>query len=287
MANALSVVILTYNEEANLCHTLQSLVALDATVFVVDSGSTDRTRELAAAAGCKTVVHSFTNQADQLNWALDNLPLESEWIMRLDADERITPELVAELRSAIAEAPSDVTAFELKRRVYFWGRWIRHGGYYPTWLLRVWRRGTARSEQRWMDEHIVSLRGVTRRLEHDIVDENHKGIAFWVEKHNRYADREVQDLVDARAASAVPVTGQAARRRWLKTNVYGRTPLFARAFAYWVFRYILKLGFLDGVPGLMFHFNQGLWYRLLVDAKLYERARAESARGSSGQAPLV
>ncbi len=276
MRDSLSIVILTKDEEANLPRTLKSVAPLGAAVYVVDSGSTDRTLDIARSFGCTVATRAFTTYADQLNWALENLPLESRWVMRLDADERFTPELVEELREVLPGAPATVTGFELKRRVYFWGRWIRHGGYYPTWLFRIWRRGTARCEPRWMDEHMVSTGGAVRKLRHDIIDENHKGLTFWVDKHNRYADREVKDLLAIAAERRrISVTGQAGQRRWLKANVYARSPRFLRAFAYWFLRYFVQLGFLDGVPGLVFHFNQALWYRLLVDAKLRELERSD------------
>lgn len=276
----LSIVILTKDEEENLPLALASLRGLDAETWVVDSGSSDRTVELAIASGCKVVEHRFTTQAEQLNWALDNLPLAGAWVLRLDADERLTPELATELPGALARAGSDITGFELKRRVYFWGRWIKYGGYYPTWLFRIWRRGAARSEQRWMDEHMVASTGRQLRLGGDIIDENHKGLTFWVDKHNRYADREVRDMVAIAAEQErIEVSGQAGQRRWLKANVYARTPPFLRAFLYWAFRYFLKAGFLDGLPGLVFHFNQGLWYRLLVDAKLHEAKLASRRAG--------
>ncbi len=283
----LSTLILTRDEEANLPSTLASLQSLGARVFVVDSGSTDRTVEIARAAGCAVYTHPFTTQAEQINWALDNVPMRTTWVMRLDADERVTPELSSEIASVIPQAPSDVSGFELKRQVFFWGRWIKHGGYYPTWLFRIWRRGTARSEQRWMDEHMVSSGGRVLRLRHDIIDENHKGLTFWVDKHNRYADREVKDMLAIEAErSRIEIGGQAGQRRWLKANVYARAPLFLRAFAYWFFRYFVKLGFLDGLPGLVFHFNQGLWYRLLVDAKLHElRLKARNAVPAPDPAP--
>lgn len=264
-----SVIVLTKDEEANLPHLLASLRGLDHELFVVDSGSTDRTVEIAEAAGATVVFHPFETQAKSLNWAIDHLPLRAPWTMRLDADERLTGELVNELKEKLPRLPDDVSGLEVKRQVWFWGRWIRYGGYYPTWLLRIWRTGFARCEDRWMDEHMVVARGRVIRLEHDIVDENHKGIGFWTEKHNRYADREVLDLV-ASAANNHALHGQAARKRWAKYAIYARSPLFARAFAYWLYRYILLAGFLDGREGFVFHFLQGLWYRFLVDAKLNE-----------------
>jgi glycosyltransferase involved in cell wall biosynthesis len=272
----LSVIILTRDEEANLPAALSSLRGLDAEIFVIDSGSTDRTLEIARAAGCRVVEHPFENYAAQLNWGLDQLPLSTPWVMRLDADERLTPELARELSARLTELPHDVAGLLVKRRVYFWGRWIRHGGYYPTWLLRIWRTGRARCEQRWMDEHMVVGGGRTLRLDHDIIDENHKGLTFWTDKHNRYADREVNDLLALRdrTRTAGALNDQPGSRRWLKENLYGRAPLFWRAFGYWFYRYVLRLGFLDGPPGLVFHFLQGFWYRFLVDAKLVERRRA-------------
>jgi hypothetical protein len=126
-----------------------------------------------------------------------------------------------------------------------------------------------------MDEHMVVGDGLTLRLAHDLIDENRKGLTFWTDKHNRYADREVNDLLALRdrARSAVELDGQPGSRRWLKENLYGRAPLFWRAFGYWFYRYVLRLGILDGRPGLVFHFLQGFWYRFLVDAKLVERQR--------------
>jgi glycosyltransferase involved in cell wall biosynthesis len=292
---SLSVIILTQDEEENLPLALASLRGLRAEVFVVDSGSTDRTREIARAAACRVVEHPLESQAQQLNWALDHLPIATPWVMRLDADERLTPELAQELANRLPGLTEDATGLLVKRRVYFWGRWIRHGGYYPTWLLRIWRNGRARCEQRWMDEHMVVDGGRSLRLDHDIIDENHKGLTFWTDKHNRYADREVRDLLalQERSRTAIKLDGQPGSRRWLKEHLYGRTPLLWRAGAYWFFRYVLRLGFLDGRPGLVFHFLQGFWYRFLVDAKLLELQHAQAraigappARITSGECPI-
>ena len=268
----LNIIILTHQEEANLPHALRSVQGLDCEVFVVDSGSTDRTVALAEAAGARVVTHPFESQARQLNWALDTLPLTASWTLRLDADERLTEDLAREIGRALADSPADVVAYLIKRRVYFWGRWIRFGGYYPTWLLRLWRTGMARSEDSWMDEHMVVTGGAIGRLLHDIIDENHKGLTFWIDKHNRYSDREIMAM-DAISAERTHerLGGTVARRRFFKNAIYRRSPLFLRAFAYWFLRYILLLGFLDGRPGFVFHFLQGFWYRLIIDAKMYER----------------
>jgi glycosyltransferase involved in cell wall biosynthesis len=271
----LSAIILTRNEEANLPNCLASLQTLNAEIFIVDSGSNDRTVEIAKKAGCQVFDHPFENQAKQLNWALQNIPIKTPWIVRLDADERLTPELAEELQQTLPTPPKEVTGYQVKRRVFFMGKWIRHGGYYPTWLLRVWRTGIGTCEQRWMDEHIVLSQGKIANLNHDIIDENQKGLSFWVDKHNRYADREVKDLLTIALEPDDPLLkkgqlSQASQRRWVKTNLYARSPLFLRAFLYFLMRYTIGLGFLDGIEGLIFHFLQGFWYRFLVDAKIYE-----------------
>ena len=229
----------------------------------------------------RVVRHPFETQARQINWALDNVPLSAPWIMRLDADERLTPELREELKAVLPAASDSLAGFLIKRRVYFWGRWIRYGGYYPTWLLRVWRTGKGRAEDVWMDEHVQVSGGELRRLKADIIDENRKGLAFWIEKHNGFSDREVKAILAAGGATSARLTGlQAARKRFLKQKLYGRAPRILRAFLYWFFRYFLLLGFLDGKAGFIFHFLQGLWYRVVVDAKLYELERNSTRAGA-------
>lgn len=281
----LSAIILTKNEVANLPNCLASLQPLNAEIFIVDSGSTDGTVEIAQQFGCQVFQHPFENQAKQLNWALENLPITTPWLMRLDADERLTPELAEELKRILPATTKDISGYQVKRRVFFMGRWIRHGGYYPTWLLRVWRTGLGTCEQRWMDEHIVLSAGKIADLHYDIIDENHKGLSFWVEKHNSYADREVKDILGM-AIEADPLLhqgqkSQASQRRWVKQNLYARSPLFLRAFIYFLMRYTIGLGFLDGKEGLIFHFLQGFWYRFLVDAKIYEISQHQKLSNES------
>jgi glycosyltransferase involved in cell wall biosynthesis len=266
------VIILTHQEELNLLHALRSLNGLDCAIFVVDSGSTDQTVQIARACGAHVVTHEFESQARQLNWALNTLPLTAMWTLRLDADEHLTDDLVQEIGLVLSNAPADVAGYLIKRRVYFWGRWIRFGGYYPTWLLRLWRTGKARSEDTWMDEHMIVTGGSIGRLKHDFIDENHKGLTFWIDKHNRYSDREIMTInAPLEQGARLHVGGAVVRRRFLKHTIYGRSPLFLRAIAYGFLRYFILLGFLDGRAGFVFHFLQGFWYRLIIDAKIYER----------------
>lgn len=272
----ISTIILTYNEEKNIEHCLKSIYGWLDKIFVVDSYSTDGTLEIVKRYTDKIYRHAFENQAKQFNWALDNLPITTEWIMRLDADERITPELRDELLKEFPMIPKGITGLFVKRRVYFMGRWIKHGGYYPTWLLRIFRKGKAKAEQKWMDEHIRVLEGEIKKLDNDIIDENRKGLSFWVEKHNNFATREMMEiagLIEKEIDKTVNphlLGNPVQRKRWLKEKFYLRLPLFIRPFLYFLYRYLLRLGFLDGKEGLIFHFLQGFWYRFLVDAKIYE-----------------
>ncbi len=271
-----SLIVLTYNEEVHLGRCLESVSGLATDIFVVDSFSTDSTVEVARRYGAQVVQRAFVNQAEQFNWALDHLPLTTAWLLRLDADEYLTPELKKELEQRLPTLPDEITGLYVKRRFIFLNRWIRYGGYYPTWLLRVFRPGMARLEDRRMDEHMVLLKGKSDKLENDIVDHNHKGLFFWVTRQLHYATREVGDLVQSRQPEEKSIkaglTGpQESRKRWLKVNIFYKFPLFLRAFFYFLYRYLFRLGFLDGIPGFIFHFLHACWYRFMVDALIYEQ----------------
>jgi len=270
MKPSVSLIVLTFNEEKNLPRCLESVKDLADEIFVVDSYSEDKTVGIAEKFGAKVFQRDFINQAEQFNWALDNLLITSDWILRLDADECLMPELRDEIAEVLPEAPSEITGFYIKRRVYFLGRWIKHGGYYPTWFLRLWRKGAARIEEREVDEHTVLLKGRAENLKNDFVDDSRNGLDAWTEKINDYTSREVKERIKKNAREMALGNNQAAKKRWLRQNIYYRLPLFCRAFLYFFYRYFVRLGFLDGKEGLIFHFLQGCWNQFLVDAKLYE-----------------
>ena len=194
MKSSLSVVILTYNEEENIEQTLRSVQGIASEIVIVDSFSTDETLSICRRYTDRIVQHPFENQAKQFNWALDHVPVASEWILRLDSDERLTPELAGEIAQALPTLPPEVTGLYLKRQVHFMGRWIRFGGYYPLWFLRLFRKGKGRYEE-ITEEHILLSEGRAIRLKNDFIDDNHKGLSFWVDKHNHWAIGEMLDLM--------------------------------------------------------------------------------------------
>jgi glycosyltransferase involved in cell wall biosynthesis len=282
----ITIIILTHNENLHLERCIKSLIPFSKNIFIVDSFSNDNTLEIANRLGAEVKQNNWVNYAKQFNWGLENFTFKTEWVMRMDADEYVTNELTQEINNKLESLSENVTGIILKRRVYFMNRWIRHGGYYPTYLLRIWRNGKGRCEERWMDEHIKLTEGVTVNFDNDIVDDNLNNLTWWTNKHNNYATREAIDLLNIKYKFSATVgidanlsEAQDKRKRWLKENLYAFIPLFLRPFLYFIYRYIFKLGFLDGIPGLIWHFLQGFWYRFLVDAKVYDiqrRAKRES-----------
>ena len=282
-AARLSVIILTYNEETNLPACLASLDGLDGNLLVVDSGSTDRTVEIAAAAGATVKVHPFEHYATQRNWAQQQIPQDTEWVLHLDADERLTPELVAEITTLLQDPPQHIAGYLLRKRTVFMGRWIKHRGHYPSYHLRLFRNGYGQCEERLYDQHFL-VDGQVGTLRRDYIDVVTADLDTWTLRHLRWAGLEACEALangqEGIRVQSTPFGDPIAHRRWLRDELYTRLPLFARAFLYWGYRYIVRLGFLDGKEGLIFHFLQGCWYRFLVDVRLDE-ARKRLAGSST------
>ncbi len=276
MSKNLSILILTYNEEKHIERCIKSLQPFSKDIFIIDSYSTDRTTEIAKSLGAKVYQNKWKNYAIQFQWGLDNCPINTEWIMRMDADEYVLPKLADEIKNKLDASNHNISGIYIKRRVYFMDKWIKLGSYYPTWLLRIWRYNKGKIEERWMDEHIKLSSGKTIQFENDLVDDNKNNLTWWTEKHNNYATREAVDILNIlygfkKYDEVEPnlFGAQEQRKRWLKIR-YASLPLFVRPILYFHWRYFLKLGFLDGKQGLIWHFLQGFWYRFLVDAKIFE-----------------
>ena len=274
---SITAIVLAYNEEIHIGRCIESLKPVVRKIYVIDSFSNDRTVEIAQLLGADVKQRKWRNYADQFQWGIDNLNIDTPWLMRIDADEYLEHELQDELCS-FPKIPEDVVGFYINRKVYFQDQWIRYGGFYPHFVLRIWRTGKGRIEQRWMDEHIILLPNAkTIKLKGRLVDDNLKGITFWINKHNGYASREAIDLLNEKYHLFEKDEGiiqmdnhQAKWKRIIKDLIYTRLPLGSRTFLYFVYRYFFLLGFLDGKKGFFWHFMQGFWYRLLVDIKIIE-----------------
>jgi len=276
--NNVSVIILTKNESLHIERCIASVSPVAKEIFVIDAFSSDQTAEIASALGATVLQHEFVNYSKQFQWALDNVPLTGDWVMRLDADEIIEPDLADEIRGKLPTMPVDVVGIQFKRKHIFMGRWVRHGGRYPLILLRLWRNGHGRIEDRWMDEHIVVWGGKTVTFDGGFADWNLNNLSFFTDKHNSYATREAIDVINQTmdlfprdvAVSIASTSYQAGLKRFLKERVYNQIPFTVSALMYFLWRYIFQLGFLDGRSGLVYHFLQGYWYRFLVGAKVME-----------------
>jgi glycosyltransferase involved in cell wall biosynthesis len=274
----LSVIILTYNEEKNIEECLKSVYGWVDDILVVDSYSTDKTLEIARKYTDKIYQHPFENYARQRNWAQDNLPIKNEWAFHLDADERITPELSEELKRVFSNSIDDVDGFLVSRRTVFMGRWIKHGGHYPAYHLRIFRKNLGRCEDRLYDQHFY-VKGKIKTLKGDIIDTITSDLDRWISCHTRWATLEAHEVMNRNRDYGIGDKGYVIKadrkgnpveqRRWLRERYY-RLPLFIRPFLYFIYRYFFRFGFLDGKEGLIFHFLQGFWYRFLVDVKIYK-----------------
>ena len=268
-----AVIILTYNEERNIEQALRSVCGWAKEVFVLDSFSSDATLDIAARFPCTVVQNKFIDYSDQRNHALQRLPITASWTFFLDADEWVPAALQSEI-AARATPQAQEDGFFVNRRLIWMGRWIKRG-YYPTWILRLFRTGRGRCESRQVNEHII-VEGEVGRLEHDLMHEDHKSVTEWVTKHNRYATAEAAALLDKAKPDELEgrlLGAQAERKRWIRERVWNHLPVFVRPAAYFGYRYFLRGGFLDGPEAFAYHVLQGLWFQTLVDVKYVEMRR--------------
>jgi glycosyltransferase involved in cell wall biosynthesis len=267
-----SVLIPTFNEELNLPDCLDSVAGWSDDVYVVDSFSSDRTVEIAASSGVHVVQHRFEGYAQQKNWALETLPFKYEWVLIVDADERVSDELRDEIAEIIENDGKGYDGFYINRKLIFYGRWIRHCGWYPVWNLRLFKRQLGRYENRLKDEHIV-LTGRAGYCKYDLIHEDLRDMTYWIAKHNGYSSKEAVEIYRAMKRQAEtglkpsPFGDSVRRKRFLKERLLPHLP--ARALVYFVYRYVVRLGFLDGREGLMFCVMHAIFEHFNV-AKLWE-----------------
>jgi glycosyltransferase involved in cell wall biosynthesis len=273
---SISVVILTFNSEKNIALTLETALKVSDDIHIVDSFSTDATLEICKKYPVQTVTHDFLNYGVQRNWAIDNLPLKYDWELHLDSDERLSAELIDQLNALRKQFPADIDGYYIPRLVYFMGRPIKYGGMFPIWHLRLIRHGEGRCEERQYDQHFY-VDGPTRQLSGVMIDNIDMSLSEWTARHNRWSDLEVMQMLGSRNEKCIPgrLAGTPVEKKRLLRDWYNQLPLFIRAFLLFFYRYFIRLGFLCGKEGLIFFTLQTLWFRFLIDAKLYEKDLAE------------
>ena len=259
-----SVIIMTYNEEANIEYALKSVHNWASEIFIVDSYSTDKTLEIAQKYTNKIYQHPWEGFAGQRNWAINNLPITNRWIMFLDADEAVSDELKREIETHFEKGfPPDASAFTIGYNTIFMGRWLRHGAPNVPQIKFV-----AKGKVRWLlqgEREPCEVQGKIYDLKGKVWHYDRRGLHVWIEKHNNYSTTGALDLFNRRVKKENPeVIGS------LKHKLWDKLPLFIRPFLYFFYRYVVRLGFLDGVEGFMYAFLQAFWFRMVIDAKYYE-----------------
>lgn len=276
-APPVSVMIFTLDEEPNLPRCLESLAWCDD-VIVVDSWSRDRTPEIAKEHGARFFQNKFGGHGTQRNWALDNTSPKHDWILVLDADERVTPEMVEEMRARLASPPPEIGAYRLKRRFYLWGRWLEHSSLYPTWVVRLIHKDRVRYKNRGHAE-TQDVAGEIGELDADLIDENVKGILEWFERQTRYARKDAEHELSQEdtpfrlgdVLSRDPLVQRAALKR-LSYRAPGRAPV------YFLYAYLLRGGFRDGEDGLVFCTMRAL-YQQMVNIHKYDLRKIAEREG--------
>jgi glycosyltransferase involved in cell wall biosynthesis len=270
---SITAIILTYNEEIHLQRCIDSIKNICERIIVVDSFSKDATEKITEHNSIEFFENTFINHAAQFNWALENCKIETEWVLRIDADEYLLPELQSEISNKIGSLPKDVSGIEFFLRRVFLNRHIKRG-LGKIKMIRLFRTNKAFVESRWMDEHVKVITGETITFEGEFADHNLNSIGWWTEKHNNYSIKEAIMLLDIEFnlfdTKEIGELNEQANSKRNKKEKYANSPLFLRSFIYFIYRYFFKLGFIEGKEGFLWHFLQGWWYRTLVDAKVYE-----------------
>lgn len=274
-----SIIILTFNEEIHLQRLLESVKGLVFDLHVLDSGSTDRTLEVAKEYNATILVNPFENHPKQWHYALTHFKIKTPWIIGLDADHIIELELHHLLTQfEDKNINPNVNGIYFNRKNYFKGRWIRHGGYFPKYLLKMFRTGLGHSDLNENMDHRFIVSGETMIWKNGFLKEENlkeNNISFWITKHNRYSDlvatEEIERIKASRIQSIKPrLWGNPDERMAFLKKIWWKLPLYWRPLFYFLYRFVFQLGFLDGKEGCLFHFLQGFWFRLIVDEKIQE-----------------
>ncbi len=278
-----SFIILTYNEEVHIPRLLNSIARLNAPMYIVDSGSSDKTLEIVTSYGCKVYTNAFENHPKQWHFALNTIPIDTPWLICLDADQEVSIGLFEMLNTFDLENYQDINGIYFNRKNVFKGHWLKHGGYFPIYLLKMFRVGKGFSDLNENMDHRFIVEGKTVIWDKGyLVEENLKEnqISFWINKHNRYSDlvaqEEFERMQQLRSQTIKPrIFGNPDEKKAFLKSVWWKLPLYFRPFIYFFQRFIFQLGFLDGKSGIIFHFLHAFWFRLLVDIKIDELKNAK------------
>lgn len=271
MINA-TAIIMTKNEEKNLEDCLKSMKGFAKRCVVIDSGSTDDTVKIAKRYGADVYNHRFEYYAKQFNWGLKNCDIDTEWIIRLDADERFPEELKKEIKKIIVEnKKKPMNGITIEADLYFLGRLMKHGMHKKRKMM-LFKREYGCIEDRRRDAHSVISEGYSAQAKNRFIHYDFKDISSYIEKYNQYATREMQDYIDFKHGKSTDInTDQSIlTQRKRKYGLYYKMPKFVRCWAWFIHNYIFRGGFLDGREGLVFYFLECYWYRFTVDSKIYE-----------------
>ena len=269
----ITCIVLTKNEELNIRNCLESIKDLAERIVIVDSGSTDNTLNIASEYGCDIYKHDFKSYAHQQNWAIDNVSISTKWVYRIDADEVVTADLKKEiLEQTEKHSDDDVNGFVMSFKIFFLGKLLKHAGNYPFLNLVIWKNGKGRFSERFMGEHAILSEGKSIILKNYCEHHDCKSIDTWISKHNWYATREVIDFYERNGLNETSTNlyKNAKKTQKARDGFYYKLPMFFRAWLYYIYRYVIKLGFLDGKAGKAYCWLQAYWYRFLVDTKLLE-----------------
>ena len=275
MKNKIGIILMTYNEEIHIRRCLENVLQLTSDIYVVDSFSNDNTIDILNEFNIKYVQNVFVNHSNQLNFAIDSFPFETNFILRIDSDELLSNELINELKtSQLLDVNADISGFYIKRKVKFLNKTLEYGNINPIWLLRLWKTGKGFCDDKLMDEKIIVYDQKTAKLQNVLFDQNLNNLTWWTNKHNNYSNREALEILNEKYL----VTKSTFHGDYnsidfilyLIKRIYNKMPIFLRSFLLFFYSYFLKLGIFDGIPGFIWNVLQVFWYRYLVDVKVYE-----------------
>ena len=272
-----TAIIMTKNEETNIVDCLKSMHGFAKRCVVIDCGSTDKTVELAKGYGADIYFHEFEYYAKQFNWGIDNCSIDTEWIIRLDADERFPPELKEEIENIINKKEESINGITIEADFYFLGRCMKHGPRNKRKMM-LFKKGIGKIEDRRRDAHSIISAGNSVSCKHRFLHYDFKNLDSYIKRYNWYATREMQDYIDFKNGANINIQSdkKVMKQRKKKFGLYYKMPRFLRARLWFIYNYIFRLGFLDGKEGKVFCFLECYWYRMLVDAKMLEYEKSET-----------